>query len=91
MKTTQKPSTAPETPTAGSRLSNLFMGLAENRQPLGGRRSFFHILLQAALLLLLCASLLATLIFTVSTAMVSLTADRILSVGDLAEDVRGGE
>ena len=91
MKTTQKPSTAPETPKAGSRLSNLFMGLAENRQPLGGRRSFFHILLQAALLLLLCASLLATLIFTVSTAMVSLTADRILSVGDLAEDVRGGE
>lgn len=91
MKTTQKPSAAPETPKAGSRLSNLFRGIAGNRQFLGGRRSFFHKLLQAALLLLLCAALLAALVLTVSTAMVSMTADRIVSEEDLAEDMGAGE
>ena len=90
MKTTQKPPSALTIPKAGLRLSDFFKGLVGNRQPTGGRRSFFRALLQAALLLLLCVSLLAVLILSVSGAMVSITSEPIRTGGALTEDLTAG-
>ena len=56
----------------------------------GGRRSLFRALWQIALLLLLCASLLAGLILTVSGCMVSITSERITNKDALAIELGAG-
>ena len=57
----------------------------------GGRRSLFRALWQTALLLLLCASLMASLILTVSVSMVDITSKQITAVDALAGELAAGK
>lgn len=73
------------------RLSDLFGEQADTRPSPGGRRSLFRALMQAALLLLLCAVLCLTALLTVSIAMVDTTAERVLTPDALAADLGAGK
>lgn len=57
----------------------------------GGRRSLFRALWQTALLLLLCASLMASLILTVSVSMVDITSKQITAADALAGELAAGK
>ena len=91
-KTPKKPKTAsPHRGRASLRLRGLLTRLSD-RWKAGrmARRSFFRTLWRVGwrcgVLLLLCASLMLTLVMTVSTSMVKLTAERIVATESLSPD-----
>lgn len=68
-----------------------FAGLSRRWQSLGRRRSFFRAVSHAALLLLLCASLTATLVLSVSVGVVDTTSDAVLSASEAEDALAAGE
>ncbi len=68
-----------------------FSGLPRKWQSYGLRRSFVRIVSRAALLLLLCASLAATLILSVSVGVVDTTSASVLSASEAEAALASGE
>ena len=91
-KTPKKPKTAsPHRGRASLRLRGLLTRLSDRwKDGRMARRSFFRTLWRVGwrcgVLLLLCASLMLTLVMTVSTSMVKLTAERIVATESLSPD-----
>ena len=80
-----------EVPTKARRLLAAFVELPRSGQSYGWRRSFFRALCRTGLLILLCLSLLSTLVLSVSVCMVDTTADGILSMDEAEEALAAGE
>ena len=91
-KTPKKPKTAsPHRGRASLRLRGLLTRLSDRwKDGRMARRSFFRTLWRVGwrcgVLLLLCGSLMLTLVMTVSTSMVKLTAERIVATESLSPD-----